>query len=151
MTAKHILQHLTISLKPEQKERLIEVSSQISDTKVKETLVHGVGYHHAGMLPETRRAIENLFRNNELPVLVTTSTLAMGVNLPAHLVIIKSTKCYTNGGFRDYTETVLLQMIGRAGRPQFDTEATALILTTAKDKVFLSIYFEKSVCIKKYK
>ncbi|XP_044252465.1 probable ATP-dependent DNA helicase HFM1 [Tribolium madens] len=134
MTARHIFQHLTISLKPEQKQRLVEEASKISDGKIKETLIHGVGYHHAGMLPETRRAIENLFRNNELPVLVTTSTLAMGVNLPAHLVIIKSTKCYTNGGFRDYTETALLQMIGRAGRPQYDTEATALILTSTKEK-----------------
>nr|XP_015837991.1 PREDICTED: probable ATP-dependent DNA helicase HFM1 isoform X3 [Tribolium castaneum] len=134
MTARHIVQHLTIGLKPEQKQRIVEVASTISDAKAKETLIHGVGYHHAGMLPETRRAIENLFRNNELPVLVTTSTLAMGVNLPAHLVIIKSTKCYTSGGFRDYTETALLQMIGRAGRPQYDTEATALILTTSREK-----------------
>ncbi|RZB40049.1 ATP-dependent DNA helicase HFM1, partial [Asbolus verrucosus] len=134
MTAKHLLQHLTINLKPEQKQHLVEAAGTISDAKVKETLVHGVGYHHAGMLSETKRAIENLFRNSQLPVLVTTSTLAVGVNLPAHLVIIKSTKCYTSGEFRDYTETALMQMIGRAGRPQFDATATALILTTEKDR-----------------
>ena len=61
--------------------------------------------------------------------IVSTSTLAMGVNLPAHLVIIKSTQHYTTNGFEEYSETELLQMIGRAGRPQFDTTATAVIMT----------------------
>lgn len=60
---------------------------------------------------------------------VSTSTLAMGVNLPAHLVIVKSTQHYTRSGFEEYSETELLQMIGRAGRPQFDTSATAVIMT----------------------
>lgn len=50
--------------------------------------------------------------------LVTTSTLAMGVNLPAHLVIIKSTLHYVGGACEEYSEADLLQMIGRAGRPQ---------------------------------
>lgn len=60
---------------------------------------------------------------------MSTSTLAMGVNLPAHLVIIKSTQHYTRNGFEEYTESEILQMIGRAGRPQFDTTATAVIMT----------------------
>ena len=42
----------------------------------------------------------------------------MGVNLPAHLVIIKSTQLYVMAGYQEYTETQMLQMIGRAGRPQ---------------------------------
>ena len=47
----------------------------------------------------------------------------MGVNLPAHLVIIKSTSQYVAGSYREYSETDIMQMIGRAGRPQFDTSA----------------------------
>ena len=50
--------------------------------------------------------------------LVTTSTLAMGMNLPAHLVVIKSTAHYVGGACEEYSETDILQMIGRAGRPQ---------------------------------
>lgn len=49
---------------------------------------------------------------------VTTSTLAMGVNLPAHLVVIKSTMHYIGGACEEYSEADILQMIGRAGRPQ---------------------------------
>lgn len=51
-------------------------------------------------------------------ILVTTRTLAMGVNLPAHLVVIKSTMQYVAGSCEEYSEADLLQMIGRAGRPQ---------------------------------
>ena len=47
-----------------------------------------------------------------------TLSLCIKVNLPAHLVVIKSTLHYVGGGFQEYTESQILQMIGRAGRPQ---------------------------------
>lgn len=58
----------------------------------------------------------------------------MGVNLPAHLVVIKSTEQYVNGAYCDYSESSILQMMGRAGRPQFDTSATAVIMTKQNQK-----------------
>lgn len=58
-----------------------------------------------------------------------TSTLAVGVNLPCHLVIIKNTVGWQEGGCKEYSDLELMQMLGRAGRPQFDTTATAVILT----------------------
>ncbi|CAB3236745.1 unnamed protein product [Arctia plantaginis] len=60
----------------------------------------GVGCHHAGLLYEERHVIERAFRNRDLPILITTTTLAMGVNLPAHLVIVKNTQQYVNGTFQ---------------------------------------------------
>lgn len=59
----------------------------------------------------------------------------MGVNLPAHLVIIKSTSYYVNGEYKEYPVAQIFQMIGRAGRPQFDTRATAVIMTKHRLKV----------------
>jgi len=47
----------------------------------------------------------------------------MGVNLPAHLVVIKSTCHYVKGMFVEYSQSEILQMIGRAGRPQVNTGA----------------------------
>lgn len=46
-----------------------------------------------------------------------------------------------NCEYRDYTDIAIQQMIGRAGRPQFDTSATALILTTEADKVSSKLMF----------
>ena len=67
-------------------------------------------------------------------VLCTTSTLAMGVNLPAHLVVLKGTRRWSSdagetAGYQEYDRSTCLQMIGRAGRPQFDTEGVAVIMT----------------------
>lgn len=59
----------------------------------------------------------------------------MGVNLPAHLVIIKSTQQYVGGVIQEYPEGQIIQMMGRAGRPQFDTTATAVIMTRDSTKV----------------
>ncbi|KFW04798.1 putative ATP-dependent DNA helicase HFM1, partial [Eurypyga helias] len=113
----------------EQKQRLQRSANSLKDSKLRDLLMHGVAYHHAGMELSDRRIIEGAFTVGDLPVLFTTSTLAMGVNLPAHLVVIKSTMHYVGGVFQEYSETDILQMIGRAGRPQFDTTATAVIMT----------------------
>lgn len=135
MTAKQVVQQLTINLPVEKKKILEDAVSQITDKNVQETLIYGVGTHHAGIATENRKILESLFKEGHLPVLITTSTLAMGINLPAHLVIIKGTKYYAKGEYKDHSENTILQMIGRAGRPQFDTSATAVIMTTSSDKV----------------
>ena len=69
-----------------------------------------------------------------LPVLFSTSTLSVGVNLPAHLVIIKSTDCYNNGVIAPAPISQIIQMIGRAGRPQFDTHAKAVVMVKNQDR-----------------
>jgi ATP-dependent DNA helicase HFM1/MER3 len=52
------------------------------------------------------------------------------MNLPCHLVILKNTVTYTNGeGIKEYSDLEVMQMLGRAGRPQYDTSAVAVIMT----------------------
>ncbi len=62
---------------------------------LKELLVHGIGIHHAGLSRSDRDLVESLFSDRHLSVLVSTATLAWGVNLPAHTVIIKGTQVYS--------------------------------------------------------
>ncbi|KAL1280229.1 hypothetical protein QQF64_014829 [Cirrhinus molitorella] len=116
------------------KQRLMKYANSLLDAKLRDLFICGIGYHHAGMDVSDRKIIEEAFTVGDLPVLFTTSTLAMGVNLPAHLVVIKSTSHYVGGACEEYSEADLLQMIGRAGRPQFDTTATAVIMTQAQTK-----------------
>ena len=108
---------------------------QCEDRVLGECIARGVGYHTAGMSYTDRALVEDLFLSEQLLCLCTTSTLAQGVNFPAHLVIIKSTQFYVPGqGYRELEERDVLQMIGRAGRPQFDTTATAVIMTTNENQ-----------------
>ncbi|KAJ8406415.1 hypothetical protein AAFF_G00306460 [Aldrovandia affinis] len=118
----------------EHKQRLTKYSNSLHDSKLRDLVTYGVGFHHAGIDVSDRKIIEDAFTLGDLPVLFTTSTLAMGVNLPAHLVVIKSTMHYVGGSCQEYGETDMLQMIGRAGRPQFDTAATAVIMTRSHTK-----------------
>nr|CDS15075.1 ATP dependent DNA helicase HFM1 [Echinococcus granulosus] len=105
-------------------------------------LSKGVGFHHAGVSPVDRRLVEEAFVDGCIPVLVSTSTLSMGINLPAHLVIIKNTALYVEGSTQEYTTRQMLQMIGRAGRPQFSTSATAVIMTTSAKKEYYEHWLE---------
>ncbi|XP_036409769.1 probable ATP-dependent DNA helicase HFM1 [Megalops cyprinoides] len=118
----------------EHKQRLMKYANSLLDSKLRDLVTYGVGYHHAGIDVSDRKIIEDAFTLGDLPVLFTTSTLAMGVNLPAHLVVIKSTMHYIGGSCEEYSDTDILQMIGRAGRPQFDTAATAVIMTKSQTK-----------------
>ncbi|OAF71013.1 hypothetical protein A3Q56_01248 [Intoshia linei] len=108
----------------------------------------GIAYHHAGINIEDRIIVEHLFRNAYLKILVATSTLAMGVNFPAHLVIVKSTKYYSNSGIDEYSILQINQMIGRAGRPQYDTSGIAIIMTTPEKKQFYSNLIDGMLPIK---
>ena len=70
--------------------------------------------------------------------MVATATLAWGVNLPAHLVIVKGTEYFDGKTSRyiQYPLTDVLQMIGRAGRPGFDTSGTAVVMAAEATKNF---------------
>jgi len=99
--------------------------------------------HHAGMLRPERSMMERLFADGMINVLCSTATLAWGVNLPAHTVIIKGTQVYDaqKGAFVDVGVLDVQQIFGRAGRPQYDTNGgEGIIITThAKLQFYLSM------------
>ena len=90
----------------------------------------GIGFHNAGLLRRDRNIVEKLFMDGNLKILVTTATLAWGVNLPAHAVVIKGTDVYEpNKDIVDLSILDIQQIFGRAGRPQFDTSGDATLIT----------------------
>lgn len=73
--------------------------------------------------------MEKAYLEGELHVICCTSTLSVGVNLPCHMAIIKNTCTYEGNATKEYSDLEIMQMIGRAGRPQFDDSAIAIIMT----------------------
>ena len=112
--------------------------SRVKDEALREALSFGIGLHHAGLVEADRQLSEELFANNKIQILVATSTLAWGVNLPAHLVVVKGTQFFDAKieGYKDMDLTDVLQMLGRAGRPQFDSSGVAKIFTQDAKKAF---------------
>jgi len=114
------------------------ISSDCKDDTLKHTLAFGIGIHHAGLNSKDRDIVENLFVSGQIQVLVCTSTLAWGVNFPAHLVIVKGTEYFDakTKRYQPFPVTDVLQMMGRAGRPQFDDHAVAMIFVEESLKEF---------------
>jgi pre-mRNA-splicing helicase BRR2 len=114
------------------REVLSEAANSVNNTDLKDILPYGFGIHHAGMSREDRTDVEELFASGHIQVLVCTATLAWGVNLPAHTVIIKGTQVYSpeKGSWVELSPQDVLQMLGRAGRPQFDKYGEGIIITT---------------------
>ncbi|KAK2706456.1 hypothetical protein QYM36_016483, partial [Artemia franciscana] len=94
------------------------------DNVLSRTIRYGVAFHHAGLTFDERDIIEGSFRNGAIKVLVATSTLSSGVNLPARRVIIRSPIF----GKSVMDSLAYRQMIGRAGRQGLDTEGEKYII-----------------------
>ncbi|XP_023618052.1 activating signal cointegrator 1 complex subunit 3 isoform X4 [Myotis lucifugus] len=135
LTALELIAFLATEEDPKQwlnmdEREMEDIIGTLRDSNLKLTLAFGIGMHHAGLHERDRKTVEELFVNCKVQVLIATSTLAWGVNFPAHLVIIKGTEYY-DGKTRRYVDfpiTDVLQMMGRAGRPQFDDQGKAVIL-----------------------
>ncbi|CCD23263.1 ATP-dependent RNA helicase BRR2 NDAI_0B02280 [Naumovozyma dairenensis CBS 421] len=110
-------------------------SETVQDLSLKSILTSGIGIHHAGLTRADRSLSEDLFADGLLQVLVSTATLAWGVNLPAHTVIIKGTEVYSpeKGIWEQLSPQDILQMLGRAGRPRYDTHGEGIIITNQQD------------------
>lgn len=119
-------------------DELEAVQFEIDDENLKNTVQFGIGMHHAGLTENDRKIVENLFVNKKISILVTTSTLAWGVNFPARLVVIKGTEYFDSKTKRyvDIPVSDILQMMGRAGRPQFDNKGIACIFVAEEKKNF---------------
>uniref|UniRef100_A0A4W4GY63 U5 small nuclear ribonucleoprotein 200 kDa helicase n=1 Tax=Electrophorus electricus TaxID=8005 RepID=A0A4W4GY63_ELEEL len=104
----------------------------IRNLELKDLLPYGFAIHHAGMTRVDRTLVEDLFADRHIQVLVSTATLAWGVNLPAHTVIIKGTQVYSpeKGRWTELGALDILQMLGRAGRPQYDTKGEGILITS---------------------
>lgn len=113
------------------RELLQSQTELVKSNDLKDLLPYGFAIHHAGMVRTDRQLVEDLFADGHVQVLVSTATLAWGVNLPAHTVIIKGTQIYNpeKGAWTELSPLDVMQMLGRAGRPQYDTYGEGIILT----------------------
>jgi superfamily II RNA helicase len=82
---------------------------------------HGIGVHHAGMLPKYRRLVEKLAQAGLLKVICGTDTLGVGVNVPIRTVLFTALAKYDGRRVRVLRSREFHQIAGRAGRAGFDT------------------------------
>lgn len=96
--------------------------------ELKPLLSHGIGIHHAGILPRYKQLVEQLALERLIKFVVSTETIAAGINLPARTVVFPSLRKFIKKEPRIVTAAEYHQMAGRAGRPQFDDRGLAITL-----------------------
>ncbi|MFW6436331.1 MAG: DEAD/DEAH box helicase [Halococcoides sp.] len=110
-------------------------AEDLSDDTLRQSVLDGVGFHHAGLATDDKNLIEEWFRDGTLDVLFSTSTLAWGVNLPARCVVIRDTKLHDPlDGEVEMSPLDVLQMLGRAGRPEYDDVGYAWVVCDRSDE-----------------
>ncbi len=111
-------------------------SSKLISEELKRVIKYGVAFHHAGLDHELRKIIENAYRDRVLKVVIATTTLAAGVNLPARRVIIHEYRRYEPGiGYEPIPVAEYKQMAGRAGRPKLDPYGEAILIARRYEEV----------------
>ncbi len=88
---------------------------------------HGIGVHHAGMLPRYRRLVETLAQQGLLAVICGTDTLGVGINVPIRTVVFTALSKYDGVKQRQLQAREFHQIAGRAGRAGYDTAGTVVV------------------------
>ncbi len=91
-------------------------------------------HHHAGLAYDQRRQIEGELRSGACQVLVATSTLEMGINLPVRQVVLYDLQSFKGGDFVPISTNSVWQRVGRAGRPGQDSTGEAVLLAAQWDR-----------------
>ncbi|MCO5996066.1 DEAD/DEAH box helicase [Actinoallomurus rhizosphaericola] len=118
------LMSINVSSKAEKEEIAKLIGDFRFTTKFGQTLSrlvrHGIGIHHAGMLPKYRRLVERLAQAGLLKVICGTDTLGVGVNVPIRTVLFTALSKYDGSRVRRLRAREFHQIAGRAGRAGFD-------------------------------
>ncbi|MDX1745169.1 MAG: DEAD/DEAH box helicase, partial [Halobacteriales archaeon] len=113
---------------------LHNAARQLSNDPLRQSVVDGVAFHHAGLSADDKNRVESWFRDGTVDLLFSTSTLAWGVNLPARCVVIRDTKLHDPlEGEVDMSPIDVLQMLGRAGRPGYDDVGYGWVVTAPNE------------------
>ncbi len=88
---------------------------------------HGIGVHHAGMLPRYRRLVETLAQAGLLKVICGTDTLGVGINVPIRTVVFTALSKYDGTRTRHLQAREFHQIAGRAGRAGYDTVGNVVV------------------------
>ena len=130
-TASSLMDRKLVS--PEVRSQIARELSTVSFTKgfgqtLRGLLSHGIGVHHAGMLPRYRRLVERLTQQGLLPVICGTDTLGVGINVPIRTVLLTSLVKFDGSKMRHLRSREFHQIAGRAGRAGFDTVGFVRVL-----------------------
>ncbi|CAB5191376.1 unnamed protein product [Rhizophagus irregularis] len=117
-----------------------------------ETLQHGVGFYHEALSKQDKRIVEELFESGAIQVVVASRDTCWGINLSCHMVIVMGTQFFEGKEHRyaDYPITDVLQMMGRACRPQHDDTGRCVLMCQAIKKDFYKKFLYEALPVESH-
>ena len=140
--AEKLAGHVRESLSQDEAKALQEISKKVageSATKqcyrLQKCFENGVAFHHAGLTAPQRKLVEENYRAGKLKVIAATPSLAAGVNTPSYMAIVRDIKRFQSVKGMDYISNMeVMQMLGRCGRPQYDTEGLGVVVAKSESE-----------------
>lgn len=159
---------ITKLLNQEEIQELEQIQNKLKENhsfapNLDELLLNGIAYHNASLSYADRKLVEEAFKQKKLKILIATTTLAAGINLPARAVILTDIYQYQkywkitnhdftrpnakispsgNGVVYPIDPNMFFQMLGRAGRMGYDHQGDAFILVKNKAELeFVQNYY----------
>ncbi len=133
--------HITL----DEKAKLHEISDSVMHAlsrptaqceKLARLIDKGVAFHHSGLVNEQRHLVEQAFKDGIIKAIAATPTLAYGVNMPAHTVVVRDISRYSDSeGAERLGINEVTQLFGRAGRPKYDKEGRGLLLARSRSDI----------------
>jgi len=130
LTAEAIAETRSVEQISEELGQMIDlVQNRLGESHpLNEVLKQRVAYHHGSLPSEIRHRIEDAVSSSSIDVIVATTTMTEGINLPVRSVVIASQGSYGADGYSEYiVGSSLLNAIGRAGRAAKETEGIVVL------------------------
>ncbi len=109
------------------------------DYLLTQSIRHGFLFHHGDLPQFIRELIESYVREEKIKLLICTTTLSEGVNLPIKTLVIKTAKRFNGKIMQVLPYRDLKNLIGRAGRAGKETKGTIIVITPGEFNIFLDI------------
>ncbi len=126
---------------------IMEEEYTLYSERLAKVIMKGVSFHHAGLTNFQRKLVEDSFKKGVIKVIVATPTLAAGINLPSRMVIVRDVTRY-NGFMSVYIPVLeVKQMLGRAGRPKYDSYGEGIIYARSEARAmeYMEMYINGEV------
>jgi pre-mRNA-splicing helicase BRR2 len=133
-------------------EELAPQLARLSDAAVRHFAERGIGVLHEHLSAVERRTIETLYAAGALSLCIVTHSLCWGLALSARVVVILDTQYFDGAEHRyvDYSLTAMLQMMGRASRPQTDESGLCVVLCQGSKKPFFKKFLHEALPVESH-
>lgn len=122
------------------------ISIQLGDDhQLKNLLGHGIGYHHGDLPQEIRREMEFAIQNNLIDILICTSTLAEGVNLPIRTLIVHTIKRFNGKIIKPIKLRSIKNIVGRVGRAGKESRGRIIFVNSGERQIAEQVFRNKNM------